>query len=243
MKTVVYLSDLIIYRANKFSFANIFSLLILLLLLASCADKTPMEAHIVESRTRNGSTDKDTSTTILPESLHIPAIGLKLSVEPMGWEVTAIGDEQLTTQWQLPDSTIGWHTNSAYAGAGGNVVLSGHHLYGEQVFDALALGWLEIGQQIVLINNAEQAFRYEIIEITEPILSRRGTSADIARSTSYVGKTDQAQLTLITGWPSFSTTHRIFIVAKLISAADYQCWSNQKYDLKDQQNWSDSSCS
>jgi len=78
----------------------------------------------VESRTRNGSIDKDTSTTILPESLHIPAIGLKLSVEPMGWEVTAIGDEQLTTQWQLPDSTIGWHTNSAYAGAGGNVVLS-----------------------------------------------------------------------------------------------------------------------
>jgi len=49
------------------------------------------------------------------------------------------------------------------------------------------------------------------------------TDEDKALAQSYVAQpeADQvAQLTLITGWPDFTTTHRIFVVAQYVGPSD-----------------------
>ena len=155
------------------------------------------------------------TTTFPPQYLQIPDIALDVLVEPMQWQIVS-ENGNLTTAWILPLDAAGWHTNSAHAGVSGNVVLSGHHLRGEQIFNVFSLGWAEVGQKITLTDKMGQPFIYEIIEVTEPILSHRGTKADQERSLSYIAPTEHAQLTLVTGWPSFSTTHRIFVIAKLV---------------------------
>jgi len=155
------------------------------------------------------------SVNFPPKHLQISDISLDTLVEPMGWEIVS-EHGNLTTEWILPLDAAGWHTNSAHAGIAGNVILSGHHLRGAKIFNVLSLGWAEVGHQIILTDKIGQSFIYEIVEVTEPILSYRGTPADQERSLSYIAPTEHAQLTLVTGWPSFSTTHRIFVIAKLV---------------------------
>jgi hypothetical protein len=150
-----------------------------------------------------------------PATLALADLGLQLAIEPMGWVVTENNGER-TTEWIVPTDTVGWHANSVGAGGAGNLLLSGHQALGSAVFAPLALGDIVVGQEIELIDRTGESFRYRVIEVSEPIPILGATEEDNALARSYVQPSESAILTLMTGWPDFTTTHRIFAVAEYL---------------------------
>lgn len=150
-----------------------------------------------------------------PTMLAIPDIDLEVDVTPMGWRITQ-SDGESSTEWDVPYSTAGWHVTSAGAGASSNVIISGHQIVGEAIFAQIALGELEEGAKIYLTDEAEQTFIYEVSTVSEPIPLVGATETDVDAAESFVTPTDSAQLTLMTGWPDFSTTHYLFVAADLV---------------------------
>lgn len=150
-----------------------------------------------------------------PVLLRIPELTLELPITPMGWVVTE-ANGQRTTQWIVPLDTVGWHVNSAGAGGTGNTILSGHQSNGAAVFAPLALGDITVGQEVQLVDEQGAVFIYRITEISEPIPIVGATEEDNALAQTYLAPTTVPQLTLITGWPDFTTTHRVFAVAEYV---------------------------
>jgi sortase A len=149
-----------------------------------------------------------------PVALAIPDLGLRLAVRPMGWVVDEVGGQR-TTRWEVPEEGAGWHITSAGAGGAGRTVLSGHQVGGDAPFAALAQGQLQAGQTLLLTDSAGVVFVYRIIEVSTPVPLTGASPADEALAASYLAPTSQPLLTLITGWPDFTTTHRLFVVAEL----------------------------
>ena len=86
----------------------------------------------------------------------------------MEWRVVSIGGKRTTT-WDVPLDAIGWHVNSAGAGADGNVLLSGRQADGEALLEPLALGAVKVGQDVIVTDANGQEFTYQIREVSEPI--------------------------------------------------------------------------
>lgn len=154
-----------------------------------------------------------------PVSLRIPALALELPITPMGWVVTE-ANGQRTTEWIVPLESIGWHVNSAGAGGTGNTILSGHQASGSALFAPLALGDIMIDQELQLVDEQGQIFVYRVSEVSEPIPLVGATEEDNALAQTYTAAADSAQLTLITGWPDFTTTHRVFAVADYVGPGE-----------------------
>lgn len=153
-----------------------------------------------------------------PVEIEIPALSLVIPVTLMGWESTQVGGET-TTRWVVPEDAAGWAPNSARAGESGNVVIAGHQERGEAVFAPVSLGEVEVGQDIVLADETGNTFTYRVVEVSEPIALVGATDAEIAQAVAYAAPTTDARLTLITGWPTATTTHRVFVVAELVTDA------------------------
>jgi len=147
-----------------------------------------------------------------PVRLRIPAIDLDVVVSPMGWQVTEVGGARTTT-WKLPAVGVGWHPDSALAGSAGNVVISGHQLLGDAPFALIALGEVTVGQEILLTDGEERTFVYLVTEVSEPLPISSTSREELALATRYTAQGNDPLLTLITGWPDFSSTHRLFVVA------------------------------
>ncbi|MDQ3248700.1 MAG: sortase [Chloroflexota bacterium] len=154
-----------------------------------------------------------------PVKLSLPQLSLEIPVEPMGWTVTEV-DGARTTQWIVPQAAVGWHVNSAGAGAAGNTILSGYQAAGEALLAPLATGEVAAGQEILLTTADGRIFTYRIREVTEPIAITGATAAEIAQASAYVAPSAEPLLTLITGWPDFTTTHRIFAVAEFVGESN-----------------------
>jgi sortase (surface protein transpeptidase) len=150
-----------------------------------------------------------------PQKLTIPALGLELAITPMGWTVADVNGQR-TTKWAVPADTLGWAVNSAGAGATGRVVLAGNQAIGAAVLAPLARGEITVGQELTLTDSDGQAFVYRITEVTEPLALTGATAEEEAQAAMYVAPSDKALLTLITGWPDFTTTHRVFAVAEFV---------------------------
>lgn len=153
-----------------------------------------------------------------PVEIEIPALSLVIPVTPMGWESVDV-DGQATTRWVVPDDAAGWAPNSARAGDVGNVVIAGHQARGAAVFAAVALGEVEVGQELVLADETGNTFTYRVVEVSEPIPVLGATDAEVEQAAAYAAQTTDARLTLITGWPAATTTHRVFVVAELVAGA------------------------
>jgi sortase (surface protein transpeptidase) len=154
-----------------------------------------------------------------PVILRIPELTLELPITAMGWVVTE-GNGQRTTDWIVPLETVGWHANSAGAGGTGNTILSGHQSSGTAVFAPLALGDIIVGQEVQLVDEQGDLFLYRVTEVSEPIPIVGATEEDNALAQTYIAPTETAQLTLMTGWPDFTTTHRIFAVAESVAPGE-----------------------
>lgn len=154
-----------------------------------------------------------------PVTLVIPDLAIELPITPMGWMVTEVNGQR-TTQWIVPVDTVGWHVNSAGAGATGNTILSGHQSTGAAVFAPLALGDITVDQEISLVDEQGSVFLYRVTEVSEPIPIVGATEEDNALAQTYMAPTETAQITLMTGWPDFTTTHRIFAVAESVGPGE-----------------------
>lgn len=150
-----------------------------------------------------------------PVQLRIPAINLDVPVIAMGWRLEVVDGER-TTVWDVPFDEAGWHMNSAGAGGAGNTIISGRQVGGAAVFAPLALGSILEGQDILLTDGDGIVFVYRVTEVTEPIPITGATPDQQAQAAAYFQPTDNAQLTLVTGWPEFTTTHRVFAVADFV---------------------------
>lgn len=181
----------------------------------------PSEA-VVETAAQEVSADDVTEIepysadqTTGPIRVQIPAIGLDAPIIAMGWRVEIV-DGARTTVWDVPMEEAGWHINSMGAGGLGNTVVSGRQVEGAAVFAPLALGSVAPGQDVLLTDGDGIVFVYRISEVTDPIPVTGATPDEVARATTYFAPTTTARLTLVTGWPDFTTTHRIFAVADFI---------------------------
>lgn len=150
-----------------------------------------------------------------PMRMAIPAIAFVAEVEPMAWRVTEVDDERQAV-WEVPENSAGWHINSATPGTAGNMILSGHHLIGAAVFAPFARGEVALDDQILVTDATGQTFVYQVSALADPIPVTGATEAERDRINAYYAPSDQAKLTLITGWPDFSDTHYLFVIADFI---------------------------
>lgn len=146
-----------------------------------------------------------------PVHIALAAAGINAPVQPLEWERFADA-EGTGTRWVLPTDAAGWHPDSARPGEAGIVLLSGAQLDGG-VFAPIALGDVQVGQTVQLLDSAGVEHRYVVTEVTGPIAIQGDTTAD-ARIAGMMAPTATDRLVLITGWPDFTTTHRIFVVAE-----------------------------
>lgn len=150
-----------------------------------------------------------------PVRLQVPAINLDIPIIAMGWRLEMVNGER-STVWDVPFDEAGWHINSAGAGAAGNTVVTGRQLGGAAVFAPLALGQVVAEQDVLLTDGDGVTFVYRIIEVTDPVAVTGATPEEIAQAATYFAPSADARLTLVTGWPEFTTTHRIFAVAEFV---------------------------
>jgi Sortase domain len=150
-----------------------------------------------------------------PIRLHFAALDLTVAVEPMAWIVADVNGERQAV-WEIPQLNAGWHLNSAMVGAPGNMIISGHHLQGAAVFAPLARGELRIGDPILVTDEQGQTYTYEVSEVADPLPAAGATTAESEQAASYLAPTVESRLTLVTGWPDFSDTHYLFVVAQLV---------------------------
>lgn len=138
-------------------------------------------------------------------------IELDAPVVEMGWSVVA-RDDQLVSEWNMPEQEAAWHKNSAWPGQGSNVVISGHNASaGGQVF--ARLDDLQLGDEITLWTDLDQSQPYQVIE--KNVVRTFAMSAETEEYLLTITQpTDHEQLTLITCWPSWSNTHRLIVIAQ-----------------------------
>lgn len=150
-----------------------------------------------------------------PVRISIPEIGLEVAVAPMTWRVADVAGKR-TTVWVLPEDAAGWHPNSGLAGAAGNLVISGHHLLGEAPFAAIALGEVAVGQEILITDSQGRVFVYQVSEIGEPVAIGNDPAEETKLAQAMTNQSGDPRLTLISGWPDFSSTHRVFVTALFV---------------------------
>lgn len=180
--------------------------------LDSGAGVTDSSAGIIESNDVVQIEPLPLSQALAPVRIAIPELGTDLPIIPMGWRVIQDGGER-TTAWVVPQNEVGWHVNSAGVGGTGNMILSGRQADGATVFAPLALGNVVEGQYILVTDSDGLTFVYRVVEVSEPIPISGATDEEEAQAMAYAGSEGVAQLTLITGWPDFTTTHRVYAVA------------------------------
>jgi len=149
----------------------------------------------------------------VPFRIVIPVIQLEAPIIPTETRVvTFMGKNFL--QWQAPNGyAAGWHQDSARLGEKGNLVLNGHNnLYGEVFRD---LEQLEPGDFIYIFSN-ENSYQYQIANTM--ILLEKYQELDLrVDNAKWILPTDDQRLTLVTCWPYTSNSHRLIIVARLLS--------------------------
>jgi sortase A len=139
----------------------------------------------------------------------IPAIDLDSEVVPIGWK-QILKRGKLTSVWEVAEYAAGWHENSVLPGAGGNVVLSGHHNTKGEVFRYIV--GLEPGDTITLYAG-ERPYTYTVE--SRFVVRDKGASAEKRRENArWIGPFPDEQLTLVTCWPYTNNTHRVIVIAK-----------------------------
>lgn len=146
-----------------------------------------------------------------PRRIVSTTIELDAPVVEMGWSVIA-RDDQLISEWNMPEQAAAWHQNSARPGQGSNVVFSGHNAStGGQVF--AQLDNLQLGDEITLWTDLDETHTYQVVE--KNIIRTFAMSREAEEYLQTITQpTNQEQLTLITCWPSWSNTHRLVVIAQ-----------------------------
>jgi LPXTG-site transpeptidase (sortase) family protein len=147
-----------------------------------------------------------------PDHLHIPRLALDVPVAPVGLAPTSGAESGAFFVPTMPPGKVaGWVNMSAPFGQPGNTVLTGRHqAKGLTVFHEL---WtLEPGDEIVL-TAGEQAQRYVVSEVQ--ILPEQDQPIEVRLANAeHIQPTAEERLTIVTGWPEKSNTHRTVVIAR-----------------------------
>jgi LPXTG-site transpeptidase (sortase) family protein len=152
-------------------------------------------------------------TPVVPERINIPSIELDAPVVRADIHWVQVGGVEYK-QWNVPNLyAAGWHESSALLGEVGNTVFNGHNnVYGEvfRHLDELVVG------DFIQVYSSSYIFEYVITNTM--ILPERFQEIDVRMSNAqWILPSDDHRLTLISCWPYESNTHRVIIVAKLLS--------------------------
>ena len=204
------------------------SMLLLLLLLVACqgtpsagSDSGPSSEAPTTAEVTNDTSALQSTTPLAadavgrPVQLIAPTLNLTIPIEEMGWQVTQVEGERKAV-WEVPENSAGWHLNSARPGTAGNMVLSGHHLLGAAVFAPVARGELSPDTQLLINDDQGHTYLYRVSKVGTPIPALGASAAEQQQADAYLAPSPQATLTLVTGWPDFSDTHYLFLVANFI---------------------------
>ncbi len=151
-------------------------------------------------------------------ALEIPAISLTTQVVARGWHAVPQLDGTIGSAWDNIDFAAGWHKNSATPGQHGNVVISGHNNVGGSVFRDL---WQLKPGAMIYVNHNRVRYGYVIDSVTVE-QETFASEAQRNQNAAYLQQTDDNRLTLVTCWPWYGDSHRVFVVAKLKSMAPLQ---------------------
>jgi sortase A len=144
-----------------------------------------------------------------PTRVVIPAIKLDSEIVSVGWKQVLQGGK-LASVWEVAEYAAGWHQNSALPGAGGNVVLSGHHNVKGEVFRDIV--GLNPGDTVTLYAD-DQPYTYTVE--SRFVVRDKGESEEKRReNASWIGPFSDERLTLVTCWPYTNNTHRVIVIAK-----------------------------
>lgn len=136
-----------------------------------------------------------------PERLVAPVIGLDIAVSATDW--TPGGE------WNVPNSTAGWLESSGAFGETGNTVLAGHHNSRGEVFRNLSK---LIPGDLLTLYAADQARTYSVRErLILPV--RDLTPEQQLQYASFINRTTDERLTLVTCWPYVTNSHRVIVIA------------------------------
>ena len=144
-----------------------------------------------------------------PTRIVAPTIDLDADVVPVGWKQVLDGGK-LVSVWEVAEYAAGWHENTALPGAGGNVVLSGHHNVKGEVFRYIID--LNPGDTVTLYAD-EQPYTYTVE--SRFVVRDKGMSEEKRRENArWIGAFPDERLTLVTCWPYTNNTHRVIVIAK-----------------------------
>jgi LPXTG-site transpeptidase (sortase) family protein len=147
---------------------------------------------------------------LIPDKIEIPSIGLVAPVVIAEFNFTDVEGETFGQWIPSSDFNAAWHPDSALLGANGNTVINGHHNDFGEVFGELID--LESGDMVYVYAKGK---KYSFIIANKMILLERGQPLDIKlANATWLGKTDDVRLTLVTCWPEKSNTHRLILVAR-----------------------------
>lgn len=145
-------------------------------------------------------------TPTVPVAVPVRIVIPKISVNSRIVEIAAPADGS----WATAAYAVGHYAGTALLGQAGNIVLSGHNNFEGEVFKRLSE--LEAGDKIQ-VYSADREYRFVVT--SKAILRWTGASqAEQRMHVRYLLPTTQATLTLISCWPYWFYTHRIYIVAK-----------------------------
>ncbi len=154
--------------------------------------------------------DQSLEIPAVPDRIEIPAIRLVAPIVVAEFNFTDLEGETFG-QWIAPSEfAAAWHPDSALLGGLGNVVVNGHHNAFGKVFGNLVD--LESGD---LINIYSKGKKYTFVVANKLIVAEIGQSTETRlENATWLEKTEDERLTLVTCWPKNSNTHRLIIVAR-----------------------------
>lgn len=146
---------------------------------------------------------------LIPERLVIEKISVNALILPVKErEVEYLGSTY--RQWRAPLSNeLGWHNTSALIGEQGNTVINGHSNGVDDTFEDLAD--LKNGD-IIEVYAEDYRFSYAVANVM--ILKERWEPIETRMQNAlWINPSLDERLTLISCWPSNSSTHRLIVVA------------------------------
>jgi LPXTG-site transpeptidase (sortase) family protein len=145
-----------------------------------------------------------------PDRIRAAAIDMDVPVTPVGWSEVE-RDGGVETVWAVPDDVAGWHQNSAMPGNGGNVVLSGHHNMGSEVFRHV----VDLAPGDELVVHADGRDYYYVVSDRFVVPDRDVPMEQRLQNAQWIAPTAVERLTLVTCWPYEDNSHRVIVLADL----------------------------
>lgn len=166
--------------------------------------------NIAQEMGKIGNQVNKVEDTSPPNRLYIPSVRIDSEVVPIGWSMIPKPGGGTKSEWNVADYAVGHHMNSANPGQNGNVVLSGHVDYKGEVFRDLHK--VNKGDEVLLYTGKGQ-YIYVVSDMV--IVREEGVSDEQKRANaSYMNRTEDPTLTMITCWPYGIDTHRLIVIAK-----------------------------